>query len=175
MKIFVETERLFLRELMDDDAPGLFALDSDPEVHRYLGNQPLKTMQEAEAIIRLVRKQYEENGIGRWAIIDKATLDFIGWSGLKYEKNLREAFAYYDLGYRLRRKYWGRGIATETAIEALKYGFNQLNLDEICAAAHVENIASNAVLKKAGLTFIETFECDGAPHNWYKLQRADWR
>lgn len=174
MKIFVETDRLILRELTEADAPGLYALDSDPEVHKYLGNHPVKTIEESQAIITHVRRQYEENGIGRWAVVDKATGDFIGWSGLKYETNLREGIQYYDLGYRLRRKYWGRGIATETAIESLKYGFLQMNLDEICAAAHIENIASNTVLTKVGFKFVETFEYDGDTDNWYKLKRSDW-
>ncbi|MCB0529082.1 MAG: GNAT family N-acetyltransferase [Saprospiraceae bacterium] len=174
MKIFIETERLLMRELTDADAPGLFALDSDPEVHRYLGNKPVKSLQASEDIVRHVRRQYAENGIGRWAVIDKKTMDFIGWSGLKYETNLRAGARYYDLGYRIRRQYWGQGIATETAVESLKYGFKKLDLPRICAAAHRENTASNKILIKTGFRLIETFEYDGAVHNWYELERADW-
>lgn len=174
MKIFIETERLLLREIVETDAAGFFELDSDPAVHRYLGNKPVKTLEECQRIIQHVRKQYVENGIGRWAIVDKITQDFIGWSGLKYEKNLREGIYYYDLGYRLKKKYWGKGIATETAKAALRYGFQQLNLPEICAAAHLENIASNTILKKIGLAFVETFEYEGAVHNWYKLDKPSW-
>jgi len=93
---------------------------------------------------------------------------------LKYEKELRKDLNYYDLGYRLKRKYWGKGIATETALESLKYGFTVLNLKEICAAADVENIASNLILQKIGLKFIENFEFDGAKCNWYKIEKTDW-
>lgn len=174
MNIFVETERLILRELTEEDVPGLYELDSDPEVHKYLGNRTVKDIKESEDIVRHVQRQYRENGIGRWAVIDKKTHDFIGWSGLKWEKNVRKGSRYCDLGYRLRRKYWGKGIATETAIASLKYGFEQLNLSEICAAAHIENIASNKILHKLGFSFIETFEYDGAAHNWYQLKKADW-
>jgi ribosomal-protein-alanine N-acetyltransferase len=175
MKVYVETDRLLMREFTEDDAPGLFALDSDPEVHKYLGNMTVKTIEESRDIIRFIRKQYEENGIGRWAVIDKATGDFIGWSGLKYEKNLRRGMEYYDVGYRLRRQYWGQGIATETAIESLKYGFGEMGVEEICAAAHVDNAASNRVLQKIGMALTETFDYDGELHNWYRLKRADWK
>lgn len=53
--------------------------------------------------IEYVRGQYEKNGIGHWAVVDKNTNDLIGWSGLKYVVGLRE-FHYYALGYRLRKE-----------------------------------------------------------------------
>ncbi len=174
MKIFVETERLILREMVETDIQGLFELDSDPEVHKYLGNRPVKDIATCRDVVKNVQQQYKECGIGRWAIIDKASAEFVGWSGLKYEKNLRKDRHYYDVGYRLKRKFWGKGIATETAKEALKYGFNQLNLTEICAAAHHENIASNKILTNIGLVFTETFLYDGITTNWYKLAAEDW-
>lgn len=173
MKVFVETERFILREIGNDDAQDLFELDSDPEVHKYLGNKPITSLKEAESIVNYIRAQYEENGIGRWAIIDKLSNEFIGWSGLKYEKALRKDFNYYDLGYRLKKKHWGKGIATETAIASIKYGFEKLNLTEICAAAHIDNNASNKILQKLGLKFMETFEYDGEMLNWYKLEKPD--
>ncbi len=147
MKIFVKTRRLILREIIEDDLIGLYELDSDPEVHRYLGNNPVQNIDQSKEIIKFIHQLYEETGIGRWAIIDRETKEFIGWSGLKYEKSLRKKFNYYDLGYRLRRKYWGKGIATETAIESIKYGFTVLNLCGICAAAHIENISSNVSIQ----------------------------
>lgn len=174
MKIFIETERLILREIVEADLEGMYALDADPDVHTYLGNQPIRTREQAKHIIRHIRQQYVDNGIGRWAIIDKKTNDFIGWSGLKYETGLRSSLNYYDLGYRLRKEYWGKGIATETAIESIRYGFTKMNLKEIGAAANIHHVASNKILKKVGLKFIDTFEYDGEPHNWYNLKRSDW-
>lgn len=55
---------------------------------------------------------------------------------------------YYDLGYRLKKKFWVRGIATETAFASLEYGFKTMNLSEIYAGAHIDNIASNKVIQK---------------------------
>jgi [ribosomal protein S5]-alanine N-acetyltransferase len=168
------TTRFILRDLDEQDVEGMFALDNDPDVHTYLGNRPIRHREEAQAIIDAVRMQYRENGIGRWAIIDKATNEFVGWTGLKYEQSLRRDFRYYDLGYRLRKKYWGQGIATETALASLYYGFTKMNLSEIYAAAHIDHAASNRVLRKVGLTWQETFVYDGSVHNWYKVEQAAW-
>jgi ribosomal-protein-alanine N-acetyltransferase len=174
VKIHLETERLILRDIEQCDAQGVFELDSDPKVHEFLGNNPIKTMDEAKQVIERIRAQYRNNGIGRWAIIDKFTQDFIGWTGLKYEQELRKEFSYYDVGYRLKKEYWGKGIATETALASLKYGFEKLDLKEISAVAQINHIASNKILKKIGLKWMERFDFEGEPHNWYTLRKTDW-
>ena len=174
MKIHIQTERLIIREIEESDATGMFTLDSDPDVHEFLGKKPIKTIEEAKQSIEHIRKQYKANGIGRWAIIDKETGDFIGWTGLKYEQGLREDFDYYDLGYRLRKEYWVKKIATETAIASLKYGFEKMNLKEIGAAADINHIASNKILTKIGMKFIDKFEYVGLPHNWYNIKKEEW-
>ena len=84
MKIYVETERLILREMLPSDAEGMFELDSNPIVQKYLGNKPVKTIEDSHNIIDYVRKQYKNQGIGRWAAIEKSSGNFIGWSGLKF-------------------------------------------------------------------------------------------
>lgn len=175
MKIIVETERFILRELLPTDIDGMFELDSDPKVHRYLGNKPVTNKEQIVDVINFIRQQYIDNGIGRWAIIDKKTNDFIGWSGLKLVTDLTNNHKnYYDLGYRLLRKYWGKGIATETAIASLNYAFEQLKANEVYAMADCGNEGSNKILKKVGLNFIEKFDLDGISHNWYKIDRNDY-
>jgi ribosomal-protein-alanine N-acetyltransferase len=82
---------------------------------------------------------------------------------------------YYDLGYRLIRKYWGDGFATESALASLTYGFETLKLNEIFAAAHIENIASNRILNKIGLKQEGTFTYDKELHNWYRLESSAWK
>lgn len=176
MKIFLETERFILREIIPTDVDGLFQLDSDPEVHRFLGNRPVTDKSQIVEAIHLIRKQYIDNGIGRWAIISKDKNEFIGWSGLKLVTDITNNHKnYYDLGYRLIKKYWRKGIATETALASLKYAFNELNAVEVFAMADCENIASNKILKKVGLHFIETFDFDGIKHNWYRIERKRFK
>ena len=174
MPIQLETQRFILRNIEDSDVQGIFDLDSDPEVQRYLGLPPITSMEEAEGIVRYIQGQYESYGIGRWAVIEKASGEFVGWSGLKFETEVREEMDYYDLGYRLKRKFWGQGIATETSIAALDHGFKTLRLPKIYAGAHVDNIASNKVLQKMGMKHLETFMFEGKPHHWYRIRPEEW-
>lgn len=175
MKIFAETERLILREILPSDLEGMFELDSDPEVHKYLGNQPVTEREQISQVIQFIRQQYVDNGIGRWAIIHKKTNDFVGWTGLKYVKeSINNHTNYYDLGYRIMRKYWGQGMATESAIASLKYAFDQLKVNEVYAMVDCDNDRSNKVLNKVGLRFMERFDFEGIEHNWYKIEKADY-
>ncbi len=175
MKILAETERLLLREIHPTDVDGFFELDADPEVHRYLGNNPITDKDQCIETINFIRQQYMDHGIGRWAIIDRKTNAFMGWSGLKLETvTTNNHQNYYDLGYRLIKRYWGLGIATETSLLALDYGFKHLNIDTVYAAASCENIGSNKVLKKVGLHFVETFYYEDMLCNWYKIDKHEY-
>ena len=174
MKVFAETPRLILRELLVTDVDGIFELESDSEVHRYVGNQPISTIEEARDTIDFIRKQYIENGIGRWAVIEKASGDFIGWSGLKLiRESVNDHIDHIDVGYRLIRKYWGKGFATESAVASVDYGFGTMKLDEIFATVHVENIASRRVLEKAGLKVVEPFDYNGEPYYWMEILKRE--
>lgn len=175
MNHYIETERFILREILPIDAERMFELDSDPEVHQYLGNKPVTSIHEINDAIVFIRQQYIDNGIGRWAIIDKETNNFVGWCGLKFvDYEINNHKNYYDLGYRLIKKYWGKGIATETAIASLKYAFKQLKINEVYAIADCENIGSNKILKNLGFKLIEVFIYEGIPHNWYKIEKGDF-
>lgn len=176
MEFYIETERLILRDILSSDREGMFILDSNPDVHRYLGNHPISSIEEVDEIILKIRSQYRMNGIGRWAVIEKNTGEFIGWSGLKYiteEENNRTHF--YDVGYRFLPAYWGKGYATESAKAALDYGFRKMNIEEIIGTCHEENKASRRALEKCGLTFVEQFlymeelKCD-----WLRITRKEW-
>ncbi|WP_353162237.1 GNAT family N-acetyltransferase [Myroides odoratus] len=175
MEVNIETERLLIRPLLSTDVEGMFDLDSNPEVHQYLGNHPVQSKEEIVEVLAFIQQQYVDNGIGRWAIIDRATQDFIGWTGFKYvTEETNGHLHYYDLGYRLRQKYWGKGLATEAARACLAYGFNQLDFQEVFAMADCANDGSNAILTKLGFTRMETFDLDGIPHFWYQLDKASF-
>lgn len=174
MEIFIESDRILLREIMEWDVEDFYELDSDPEVHRYLGNTPITHIDQASATIKDIRGQYNERGIGRLAIIDKRSLEFIGWSGLKLERNLRPEREYYDIGYRLKQKFWGRGYATEAAELSLKYAFEDRKLEKIGAAAEVDHVVSNHILQKIGMTPSGTFEYKEFTLNWYEMGKEDY-
>ncbi len=167
MDIKIETQRLYLRRFLETDAQAFFEMDSNPKVHRFLGNNPVKTIEDSIKSIEGVIQQYEDFGIGRLAMVLKSTNEVIGWSGLKYEREIRKEFNYYDLGYRLKEKFWGEGYATEAAIASLDYGFNTLKLNEINACAHVDHTVSNKILKNIGMLPDGTFTFVGSLCNWY--------
>jgi ribosomal-protein-alanine N-acetyltransferase len=144
-------------------------------VHRYLGNNPIQTLQQASEVIEFVRRQYDELGVGRLAVIEKASGSFVGWSGLKkITEEVLGKVDFHDLGYRLVRKHWGKGYATESAVASLKLGFGQMELDEIWAEADVLNLASNRVLQKVGMVFRQEFIHYDRPHNVYHISREQW-
>ena len=175
MRFNIETERLILRDMRSSDLEGMFELDSNPEVHKYLGNKPVKTKKASQKIIENVLKQYEERGIGRWVAIEKFTGDFIGWSGLRLntEYNMNGFTKYYDVGYRLIPRYWGKGYATESGKAAVDYAFNVLKLQEIYATTEIGNAASHNALLKIGLHYVEDFYFEQEKMNlrWYKMNR----
>ena len=173
MKTTIETERLILRPVTLEDTQDFFEMDSNPNVHKYLGNNPVKTIEQSKAWIKDILEQYEEFNLGRLAVIKKDTDEFLGWSGLKYERQLRKEFNYYDIGYRFKEKHWGNGYATESAIASLKFGFDDLKLKEICAAADVNHVASNTILKKIGLQPSGTFTYEDELCNWYTLKNPN--
>mgnify|MGYP001554239794 CR=1 FL=1 len=174
MKVILETERLILREIIPEDESAFFKMDSDPEVHRFLGNSPVKDLAQIKDVIAFIRKQYLENGIGRWAVVEKDSNEFIGWCGLKYfTETINNHIHIYDLGYRFSKDHWGKGYATEAAKACLEYGFNKMKLKEIYAMTDSRNLNSNKVLKKLGFTFIEKFDYDGDESDWFKLNLID--
>jgi [ribosomal protein S5]-alanine N-acetyltransferase len=175
MKIFAETERLILRELLTTDVEAFFEMDSNAEVHKYLGNNPIQTLDQAFEQIANVQQQYIDNKIGRWAVIEKSSGEFIGWCGLKLVKeNWNNHINFYDIGYRLNPKYWQKGYATESAMAALAYGFNNLKISEIIGTANVENKASRNTLEKCGLKFIEKFYWNTIYCDWLRITNEEW-
>jgi len=155
------TSRLILRPLDLNDANDLFRLDSDPEVMRFLGNHLVESNEQVHIYLENIIHQYNQNGIGRWAVVEKETGIFVGWAGLKFTDTLTNGYTnFYDIGYRLKPEFWGKGYATETTEAWIDYAKNNLNLKELFAITHIDNGASQNVLQKCGFkrknTFIDT-------------------
>lgn len=168
--IKAETQRLILREIKPSDENDLFELDSNPEVHRYLGNEPLTDIEQIRTVIKNLQQQYLDHGIARWAVIDKLTNECIGWAGLRFHQQLNIHTAIYELGYRLKQQHWGKGFTTEASQAILQYGFETLNQKTIYAITDPENTNSIHVLMKLGFQFVEQFDFDEELTNWYELK-----
>ena len=165
----LETSRLYFRELQPSDDEAMFQLDANPNVHRYLGNKPVSNIEESRAMIQNIRQQYVDNGVGRMAAILKDTNEFIGWVGLKLQENVNGRYRYYDIGYRLIEKHWGKGYATEANLFFRDYAFNHLNVPMLNATALTAHKASCHILEKTGLIFTETFDYNGEECRWFEM------
>jgi len=171
----IETPRLLLRPFIVEDAPAMFEMDSNPEVARYIGNKPVKSLEETQKIMNHVFAQYERNGIGRMTVILKETNEVMGWSGLKLEdeKGFNDQINFYDLGYRFMPRFWRKGYGYESAQASLDWGFNDLKLKKISGAAHQENIGSRRILEKVGLKYKNTFTFWGGKFDWLELENPN--
>jgi len=164
----LETERTIMRKLTKEDANHFYTLNLDQEVLKYTGDKPFENLQ-ASIDFLTNYDQYEKYGVGRLAVIDKETSEFLGWCGLKFSEDKNE----YDIGFRFYKKYWNQGFATETAKKCLDFGFNKLKIEKIVGRAMTENIGSIKVLEKIGMTLKENFDFEGQKGVIYELKRCD--
>lgn len=175
----IETDRLILREMVQGDIEEMYRLDTNKQVHKFLGEGWMnKNIEDAKKNVESIITQYKERGIGRWAAIEKESGKFIGWSGLKLntEYALNNIVNFYDIGYRLHPEFWGKGYATESSLAALEFGFNVLNLERINGITHIENEASHRILLKIGLSLDYEFyeEKEDLTLRWYHLDKIDY-
>lgn len=166
MKRILTTERLILRELNPNDALDFYNLNLNPNVIKYTGNTAFKNVEEARDFLENY-KDYILNGYGRWAVIHKASNEFLGWCGLKFDEMENET----DIGFRFFEEEWGKGYATEAAHGCIQYGFNTLKLKRIIGRAMKANKASIKVLEKIGLVYERDVEFDGKEAVIYKIEK----
>jgi ribosomal-protein-alanine N-acetyltransferase len=168
----IKTDRCNLRPFTLADIKPSYRINLDPDVTRYTNDGGVKTLpQMRETIANNVLSDYEKYGFGRFAVEDQATGNFIGFSGLKFIED--EDF--FDIGYRLDKDYWGKGIATETAIASLQFGFNDLNLDKIYSWIMPANVASIRIMGKLNLKLDAQITEDGEAVDQYVLEKMQFK
>lgn len=157
MAVYLETERLTLREFTTADVDHLVALDSDPAVMRYLnGGIPTpRDVIERSVLPRFLRSYAWREGYGVWAAIEKSSGDFLGWFSFQPESG--DADGDIALGYRLRRSVWGKGYATEGARALIRKGFTELGVRRVVATTYQDNLASRRVMEKIGMRLARTY------------------
>jgi ribosomal-protein-alanine N-acetyltransferase len=172
MKVILETDRLLLREYVEEDAEAFFKLNSDPEVLRFVPDKALLNVEQArQLLIDHPIADYRKYGFGRGACILKSTGEQIGFAGLKYLEELGEV----DVAFRLMRTHWGLGLATEAALASVRFGFADLGLKRIIGLVMPENIASVRVLEKTGLRYVETVSFWGHQFSKYIIDAQQRR
>ncbi|MFE6780483.1 GNAT family N-acetyltransferase [Streptomyces sp. NPDC057702] len=180
MNVFVTTERLVLRRFTEADVDHLVTLDSDPRVMRYLTGELTPRAEIENKVLPGILRDYQRGPAGRWAAVERASGDFVGWLGLQPSPDggVRDV----ELGYRLRASVWRRGYATEGSRALLHKGFADLGVERVWAQTMAVNTASRRVMEKAGLRYVRTFHehfedpLPGTEHGEveYELRRVDW-
>lgn len=179
----LSTPRIELVPLTDDHLELEITLDSDPEVLRYLYARPRTRPEIVHSHRQRIAAAEEVPGLGFWVgFVDG---EFVGWwilrppSGPDQPKVPGEA----DLGYRLLRRWWRQGLASEGARELLRYGFCDVGLRRIFAQTMAVNQASRAVMTSIGMSYVRTFPSDAEdplPRSEqgeveYSITRQQWR
>ena len=142
----IETTRLRLRRLRASDEPDLVALDSDPDVMRYVGS-PAGVKSPEETLERVRQRVGADHGpLGFWRVESRGDGTFYGLGALIRMPTGDDV----ELAYRLARRAWGQGIATEACCVLLDYAFRSAGLPRVVAVTYPENRASQRVLEKLG-------------------------
>jgi [ribosomal protein S5]-alanine N-acetyltransferase len=181
----IETERLRLRPISGDDLEPLAALGADREVMRYIGAGKPQTRREAGKWFDLLLAEAATGpagppGLPGWRVVtSKSSGDWIGLAALKcLAEQHAEALGIesaVELGYRLARRYWGQGYATELSRALISHAFEHVGLTQLVAIADARNMASNRVLEKAGLVYRQTYAINGRTIRFFALTDEEYR
>jgi len=143
----LETKRLLLREITNQDVEDIFACFSNEDVMRYYGHETLGSIEQAKQFVKLFAKNYSEKRGIRWGIQIKEKEGIIGTIGFNaWSPKHKRA----EIGYEIHPKHWRKGYALEAITRVISYGFENLNLNRIGAVVFLENEASNQLLTKLG-------------------------
>ncbi len=168
----IETPNLHLRPFDETDRETMIAYYGSPEVMA-IRKYGVRDRDAASAAFDVILEHWAREGFGLYAVIERATGDFIGECGLRR----REEDGEVEISYGFFPAYRGRGYATEGASACLRYGFGPLGLQDIVGWSRGDNAVSHRVLEKIGMAFEQSIEVPGRPLTVvrYRITLADWR
>ena len=178
----LRTERLLMREWVAADREPFAALNADPVVMEHFPG-PM-SREASDAFVDRIEVQWNSRGWGLWAVGVPDVAPFIGYVGLWPADYLPHG-PQVEVGWRLARRYWGHGYATEAATRAVAVGFEEVGLDEIVSFTVPQNRRSRAVMERIGLVEDPAASFDHprvdaarnpdlVRHVFYRLSRVDW-
>ncbi|MFI9363232.1 GNAT family N-acetyltransferase [Kitasatospora sp. NPDC053057] len=174
--VTIETPRLLLRRWREEDVPAMAAVNADPEVMRWIGDGRVQTLEETRRAVERIERTWDTEGFGLFAVELRETGELAGFTGLAVPSFLPEVLPAVEIGWRLGRSFWGRGIATEAATAVLRFGFETCGQDRITSIARIGNTASERVMAKLGLRPERetTVPGSGTAVRVHELTRADY-
>jgi len=165
------TARLTMRAWSLDDAHALCRILAEKDVLRYFPDPNPPDHPRVERFISAQLRHWDDHGYGWWALEPRVERELIGWCGLQYLPDTDET----EVAFLLSRRYWGRGLASEAARESLRFGFGERGLERIVAIVHPENVASQRVIEKLGMSFVDKSEYFGMEVYRYALESSSFR
>ena len=180
--IELKTERTRLRGWRPEDADPYAALNADPRVMEFFESTFDRAKSE-ESRARMLAG-FAERGWGFWVLEIPSVTEFAGVVGISVPKYTAPFTPCVEVGWRLFERFWGKGYATEAAREALRFGFEDLKLEEIVAMTTPDNVRSRAVMHRLGMTYDPGADFDHPMvpaghkrqrHVLYRLKRGDFR
>lgn len=174
MKQIVETERLYLREMTEDDLPALRNILQDPKaMYAY---EHAFSEEEVRAWLANQRRRYEEDGFGLWAVVLRQTGEMIGQCGLTWQDK-GDGTRGVEVGYLFQRAFWRQGYATEAAVACREYAFQELGVKEVCSIIRDNNLSSQAVARRNGMAvsgrLVKHYYGMEMPHLVFSVRREE--
>jgi len=169
--MILETERLTLRELTDDDYAALYAVLADSDIMQHYPY----TFDEARVRgwIEKNMRRYREEGFGLWAVVLKETGEMIGDCGITMQ-NIHGAMLP-EIGYHIRADRQRRGYASEAAAACIRYAFENYGFPAVYSYMKYTNIPSQRTAVKNGMKFIEEYpDPDNTYTRVYRIRREEW-
>jgi len=145
---------------------------SDPDVWRALRpGTPYAPAGVGEERLAHHLRHWEEHGFGVWALVERESGELAGWAGPSHPTFVPELATEVEVGWTLRRAFWGRGLATEAAREAIKEAFEYLDRDELISLIHPSNERSVAVARRLGMRDVRGVRAPGLDLRVYAISR----
>lgn len=166
----LETERLVLRTFREGDTDAYAEMTADPEVMRFLGGKPM-SRQEAWRNMAMVLGHWHLRGFGFWAVEEKSSGELVGRVGCWQP----EGWPQLEVGWALRRRFWGRGYATEAARASVEYAFTSLNQTRVISLIAPDNVNSIRVAERLGERPQGEWEVFGTKVIIYAVGREEWK
>ena len=160
--VIVETERLVLRHFDISDCEAMNRVFGDADVMRF-GDGVQTAQWVHDWLCRCLENYQQKSGIGPWAMVEKSGPETIGYCGLFYFSDVCGQ-PETEIGYRLARRFWGRGYATEAVLAVRDYAFKSLHMPRLIAMIDPENVASIRVAEKAGMQYEKDVMFEGYTH-----------
>lgn len=168
----LDTKRLRLEPMTEAHLDGLFAMNSDVNVMRYISGKP-ETREDTLAMIGRVKQRWENWGFSWWSLIERCSGEIIGAGGVQYLGWIPSNP--HEIGWRLRADKWGQGFASEAARCMAAFAFEQLGAPLLCAICHPENRNSSRLMEGLGIVYKRQEVWHGAPADVHEITAAKWR